>query len=207
MTPEEMAGARFHLADPPGSVGEYLATPSGIPPIRSWAGVSVMVAALLFAIAGVIWLFGGSVEVGIGLAELHTADLSGWMVPLVVGGVAFLVVAGVLVVIARFGPIPDVDLLAEAKKAALTMMSELPRFGIGRQTPMRSVGLRARYVHGCAYQAVCVWARRYRFSDDDFSGARAAQYGGVDILVSHGRLYVFASDEAKRKYLERGNNG
>lgn len=207
MTPAEVAAERLHLAEVPGSVGEYLATPGMIAPPRRAAGAAGMTAALAASAAALVLLFGGAVEVQLGIAEAETVDLSAWVVPLIAYAVAGVVVCVALLMWCRSRAAGNIDLRTEVMKATLRMMVERPRFGVERSTPMESVMLRARYVPGTQWSAVVCRSKRYRFSDDDFMGMVAGDFGGQDMMTESGHLVVFADEAAKAKYLERGHHG
>lgn len=191
----------------PGTVGAYLATPAGFSPVKVGAWTAAGLAVLLGAVAALVWLSGGVLDVTLGRVRLFsTPDLSSCVAPMAAAAVVCVVAYAALTVGSAVVGVVDCDLRSEAKHGALRMMIERPRFGVERQTPLVAVGLKCCAVPGTYGGVVEVSSRRYRFSDDDFKGLTAADFGGCDIIVRSGCLYVFGSPQAKERWLVRSRD-
>lgn len=200
----------FESLKTPRTVGDFLTAPSKMPPIKAMAASVALIGVVFACVAAALSALKNVVGVSsIPLAVWGSFDFSaGWIVPLfaAVSVLCFAAAIAVLVVgrnSASFG----VDLLGEAQRGVLSVMKDVPRFGISDSTDFSRVKLRGRYVAGCRMEAVEVWTARSRFTEDDFRGRRASEFGGVDVLLDGGRLLVFASSDAKRKWYEARSGG
>lgn len=191
----------------PGTVGAYLATPAGFSPAKVVAWTAACFAVLLGAVAALAWLSGGVFDVALGCVRLFTTpDLSPYVVPAAIAAAACVAVYAVLTLGAALVGAVDYDLRSEAKHGALRMMIERARFGVERQTPLVALGLKCCAVPGTYGGVVEVRSRRYKFTDDDFRGFTAADFGGCDIIVRSGCLYVFGTPQAKERWLDKSRD-
>lgn len=188
----------------PGTVGAYLATPAGVNPLKAAAWTAACLAVLLAFVDALVWLSGGVFDVAMGKVRLFTTpDLSAYVVPLLVAAAVCLVAYVVLTLgSAVIGANNETDLRSEARHGVLRMMIDHARFGVEKQTPLVSVGLRCNALRGTFGGGVEVYAKKYQFSDNDFLGAKPSDFGGCDMLVRNGRLYVFANQQAKERWLK-----
>ena len=98
----------------------------------------------------------------------------------------------------------------QVRRSVLYSLLDVPRMGVTRETPLKSVGLRYRTLKGTRGEAAVCWCERIPFTDRDFTALRNDQLGAVDHFVSEGRLIVFFSLEAKKKWVtsvKRGPRG
>lgn len=200
MTPQE---AFITAEQMPGTVGAYLATPAGMNPLKVVAWTAALIAVLLAAAGVLVWMNGGVLSVSVGaITLLTTPDLMPYVVPIMIAaGMCLMVYVALVLGSAILGANDEIDLVSEAKHGMLRMMIDRPRFGVERQTPLPSVGLRSKTLSGTLGGAVEVYSQKYRFTDSDFVGAKPSDFGGYDIVVQNGRLYVFANQRSKERWL------
>ena len=194
MTPEQL----------PGTVGAALATPGGVHPLKVTAWTAAFLAVVFAVVAALTWVSGGSIDVTMGQVLMfktqYLVPYLGWIALAAV--VCLVVYVALTLGAALLGANVDSDLKSEATHGTLRMMVEQPRFGVERQTPLPSVGLRVSGVPGTFGGVVKVSSKKYQFKDSDFTGARAQDFGGCDIMVESGSLYVIADERAKERWLK-----
>lgn len=187
------------------TVGNYLATPTGMSAYRRISGFMALLAVCAFLLGTAIYLTEGRLIFGNEVLSARTIDLTAWIEPLMLAGAVMLIAALAVLLASRIMGKPKHDMRAAVKKAVLSAMLKCPRMGISESTLLANVKLKCEYVPKTGGRAIQCYCVNNPFIPQDFSDFKAADFAAIDCIVAEGRLLVFYDIEAKRKWMESKN--
>lgn len=179
-----------------GTVYEYLAKPT--PP-----ALNRRISATLICLAIGLYAFAA---VSIYATESQTFQLLSFVweyAPIEILLGSLLMIAGIATLVySVIRGFPKQDSAIAVKKAVLRVLIDCPRSGISLSTRMESVRLRSFHLPFNRGVVRC-WHPYMNFMEQDFASAKPAEFGGVDMLIQDGKLYVFLNQQSKAKWLEK----